>query len=96
LAFISVVLQHQTKVNMKYLILSSSILLSSCSITPEIIPTERRDSPMTLKLKDGIDDPGVKENNYSWLFWYAPVAAISLLWAKKEFLDKNTKAANDK
>lgn len=88
--------QRQTRANMKYIILSSLILISSCSITPEIIPAKRQDSPMTLKLKDGIDDPGIKENNYSWLFWYAPIAAIALLWAKKEFSNKNTKATNDK
>lgn len=73
---------------MKYLIISSLLVLGSCSITPEIIPKYRTDSPMAMKLKDGITDPGLKESSWAWLYWYAPISAIALAWAYKEFIVK--------
>ena len=81
---------------MKYFIIFISIFLTSCSIAPELIPSNRKDSPMTLKLKDGIEEPGVKNNDYSWLFWYVPITAVVLLWAKREFNKNQNRSQNDK
>lgn len=64
--------------------------MGSCFSGPQFVPDQRGDSPMTYAIKKGIDS-GQSGNSYGWIFWYAPVAAIALLWAYKELIKRNNK-----
>lgn len=61
-------------------------LLAGCVTTrPEIIPDNTGDSVVMLQVKDAISQPGVVKATVTWLWWYAPVCFIALMWAVKTF-----------
>jgi len=67
----------------KIILVSSTILLTSCFSGPEFVPSNRVDSPMTLNLKK---DASSNSDNYGWLFWYIPIASIAIMWSYREFI----------
>jgi hypothetical protein len=72
---------------MKFILPVLSLFLAACT-TPTIVPDTTKDNPIILGMKDRINEPGVAHQSYSWVFWYAPVLVISLLWAYREFIRK--------
>jgi hypothetical protein len=77
------------KRNATYLILLILFVLCSCSTAPEVIPDPTDDSVAMLRLKEELKQIGNPVDNKNWLWWYAPVAIISLMWAVKHlFLRK--------
>lgn len=72
------------------LIISTIVLflLLACDTTPEIIPDTTPDNAIILGMKDRINEPGVSHTSYSWVFWYAPLVVISMLWAYREYIRK--------
>jgi hypothetical protein len=73
---------------MKFILPVLSLLLAACDTTPTIVPDTTKDNPIILGMKDRINEPGVAQQSYSWVFWYAPVLVISLFWAYREFIRK--------
>lgn len=73
---------------MKFILPLMSLILAACDTTPTIIPDTTKDNPIILGMKDRINEPGITHQSYSWVFWYAPVFIISLLWAYREFIRK--------
>jgi hypothetical protein len=76
---------------MKYIVTVLVVLfcvLASCSSMPEIIPDKTPDNVVIAAYKDQINEPGIAKPSYSWLFWYAPIAIVVLLWAYRELLRK--------
>lgn len=72
------------------LIISTIVLflLLACDTTPKIIPDTTPDNPIILGMKDRINEPGASHTSYSWVFWYAPLVVISMLWAYREYIRK--------
>jgi hypothetical protein len=60
----------------------------ACDTTPKIIPDQTGDSAVMLSIKKSIEHQSTDTTGYGWLFWYAPVALIALLWAYREFIRK--------
>jgi hypothetical protein len=74
---------------MRIIIPLLSTLLVACDTTPRIIPDTTPDNPIILSMKDRINEPGFAQpQSYNWIFWYAPILIISLLWAYREFIRK--------
>jgi hypothetical protein len=65
-----------------------SVSLFGCDTTPRIIPDTTGDSAVMLSIKKSIEHQSTDTTGYGWLFWYAPVALIALLWAYREFIRK--------
>ena len=59
-----------------------------CDTTPKIIPDHTGDSAVMLSIKKSIEHQSADTTGYGWLFWYAPVALIAMLWAYREFIRK--------
>lgn len=72
---------------MKYLMLLSLILVG-CSTTPQIIPDTTTDNVVMMQLKDSINHPGPTPPSYGWIFWYAPVAVLAMMWGYRELIKK--------
>ena len=72
-----------------FIVFSLLFLLCSCSTAPEVIPDPTDDSVAMLRLKEELKQIGNPIDNKNWLWWYAPVALISIMWAVKHlFLRK--------
>jgi cytochrome bd-type quinol oxidase subunit 2 len=65
-----------------------TVSLLGCDTTPKIIPDTTGDSAVMLSIKKSIENQSTDTTGYGWLFWYAPVALIALLWAYREFIRK--------
>ena len=63
-------------------------LLLSCSSDPVIIPDTTSDNVVMLDIKDRISEPGVASYSYGWLFWYAPLASLLVLWGYRNLIKK--------
>jgi hypothetical protein len=72
----------------KLYLLLISLLTLGCASEPKIIPDTTGDSIQMMKLKHDIVSGSTIEPSYGWLFWYAPVALIALMWAYKTFIKK--------
>jgi len=69
-----------------FLIVGSVLLLLnliSCAAAPEIIRPKGLENPIVQKLRNDANSPIPVTPSYSWLWWYAPIAIISLLWTIK-------------
>ena len=71
----------------KITITLASLFLTSCFSGPEFVPKSYKDSPMATTLMTEAVSQN-RESDYSWLFWYGPVAIIAIMWSYKEFLSK--------
>ena len=72
---------------MKYLMLIS-LLLVGCATDPVIIPDTTSDNVVMMQLKDHIGQPGPIEPSYGWIFWYAPVGLLMVMWGYRELIKK--------
>jgi hypothetical protein len=65
--------------------LALSFMLFACATTPnpEIIMNPGPDNPVVMKMKHDIGAGNPMPPSYSWLWWYAPVAGITTMWAIK-------------
>ena len=72
-----------------FILFSFLFLLCSCSTAPEVIPDTTGDSVAMLRLKEELKQVGNPIDNKNWLWWYAPVALISMMWAVKRFFLTN-------
>jgi hypothetical protein len=71
---------------MKYLMFLT-MLLVSCT-TPQIIPDTTGDNVIMMNLKDQIASQQPVKPSYSWVFWYAPVGVLALMWGYRELIKK--------
>lgn len=73
-----------------FVLLSILGVLASCRTTPLpiIIPDTTPDNVVIQGYKDQIEEPGPAKQSYSWLFWYAPICVITLMWAYRELIRK--------
>jgi len=69
-------------------ILMVFLCLAGCSSDPVIIPDITSDNVVMMELKDRIADPGVHSPSYGWLFWYAPLATLLILWGYRHLVKK--------
>lgn len=74
---------------MKSLLISAFLILSGCSITPQIISPKKQEPQQTTQRVV------VKEGGWGWILWYAPIAAITIMWGYKEIV-KNKDKKQDK
>jgi len=61
---------------------------AGCSSDPVIIPNKTTDNAVMLELKTKLAEPGVHTSSYGWLFWYAPLATILLMWGWRNLIKK--------
>ena len=73
---------------MKYLIMLLIMMLVGCSTMPEIIPDTTSDNVVMMELKDNIGQDGPLRPSYGWVFWYAPVGLLALMWGYRELIKK--------
>lgn len=76
---------------MRFLILTVLgilLCLAGCSSNPVIVPDTTSDNVVMMELKDRIAEPGAYSPSYGWLFWYAPLATLLLLWGYRHFIKK--------
>jgi len=78
---------------MKFITKISLIMLgmcyaAGCSSDPIIVPNRTTDNAVMLELKTKLAEPGVHTSSYGWLFWYAPLAIILLLWGWRNLIKK--------
>lgn len=64
-------------------LLGAIILLVGCKTAPEIIRPNGLENPILVKLRNDANSTVPIAPSYSWLWWYAPLAIISLLWTIK-------------
>lgn len=65
-----------------------SLMLTGCSIVPQVIPDTTGDSPMELKIKHDMQNPPPPQSEYGWLAWYIPILLIGGAWTWREFFGK--------
>ena len=66
----------------------TALLLSACSSDPIIVPDTTSDNVVMMELKDRIAEPGTYSSSYGWLFWYAPLATLLILWGYRHLIKK--------
>lgn len=77
-------------------IILSLILISGCNTTnPFIVPDNTKENAVMLQLKNQITNPGAIKPSYGWLFWYAPIAIISLMAAWRYLIKKPSECLED-
>lgn len=59
------------------------VWLVGCATAPEIIRPKGLENPVLVKLRNDANSTVPVTPSYSWLWWYAPLAIISLLWTIK-------------
>lgn len=72
---------------MKYLMFLS-LLLVGCATDPVIIPDTTSDNVVMMQLKDHISQEGPIQPSYGWIFWYAPVGLLMIMWGYRELIKK--------
>lgn len=76
---------------MRFLTLTILVILfclTGCSSDPVIVPDITSDNVVMMELKDRIAEPGVYSPSYGWLFWYAPLATLLILWGYRHLVKK--------
>ncbi len=73
----------------KILLSILAFALAGCETMPVIIPDKTGDNVIMMTLKDQIAQSGTIQPSYGWLFWYAPIFFIALMWAWREFIHKS-------
>ena len=63
-------------------------LAAGCSNDPIIVPDLTSDNVVMMELKDRIAEPGAYSPSYGWLYWYAPLASILMMWGYRTLIRK--------
>lgn len=74
---------------MKKLLISTLMLLSSCSVTPKIIQDERVPCKAEQQLAQA------NGSNLGWLLWYVTMGGIVIYWSLKEIKKENKNERRD-
>lgn len=73
--------------NVYYYIVTLAVacIISACASTPnpEIVISKGPDNPVVMKMKYDISTGAHIPASNSWLWWYAPVACIAVMWTVK-------------
>jgi hypothetical protein len=64
------------------------LFAAGCSSNPIIIPDNTKDNVVVLEIKNRINDPQASSTSYGWLFWYAPLAILLILWGWRNLVKK--------
>lgn len=61
-----------------------ALMLTACASSgPEVVMSKGPDNPIVMKMKHDIMAGNPNPPSNSWLWWYAPVAGIAVMWAVK-------------
>lgn len=66
----------------------TTLIVLGCSSDPIIVPDTTSDNVVMMELKDRIAEPGTYSSSYGWLFWYAPLATLLILWGYRHLIKK--------
>lgn len=73
---------------MKYLMSLICFIMVSCSTLPVVVPDTTEDNVILLQAKEQIKNNGQVQPSYGWVFWYAPIGIIAIMWGFREFIRK--------
>ena len=74
---------------MKSFLLSTFILLSSCSVTPQIVQDKRVPCKAEQQLA------ATNGSNLGWLLWYITMGGIVIYWSLKEIKKESKNERKD-